>query len=112
MAKKSLVERNKKRMRMAKQFALRRASLKEVACDQQRSPEERFAARMKLARTAAQQLGDPRPAALRPDRAAARQLPQVRPVADCRAGAGFVRANPRHGQVELVEKERRRDVDD
>ena len=54
MAKKSLVERNKKRMRMAKQFALRRASLKEVACDQQRSPEERFAARMKLARAAAQ----------------------------------------------------------
>ncbi|MFN8535855.1 MAG: 30S ribosomal protein S14 [Thermomicrobiales bacterium] len=49
MAKKSLVERNKKRMRMAKQFALRRASLKEIACDQQRSPEERFAARMKLA---------------------------------------------------------------
>ncbi|MFO1113794.1 MAG: 30S ribosomal protein S14 [Rhodospirillales bacterium] len=49
MAKKSLVERNKKRMRMAKQFALRRTSLKEIACDQQRSPEERFAARMKLA---------------------------------------------------------------
>ena len=49
MAKKSLVERNNKRIRMAKQFALRRASLKEVACDQQRSPEERFAARMKLA---------------------------------------------------------------
>ena len=49
MAKKSLVERNKKRMRMAKQFALRRTSLKEIARDQQRSPEERFAARMKLA---------------------------------------------------------------
>ena len=40
MAKKSLVERNNKRIRMAKQFALRRASLKEAAC---------FAARMKLA---------------------------------------------------------------
>jgi len=49
MAKKSLVERNKKRMRMAKQFALRRESLKEVAKDPQRTPEERFAARMKLA---------------------------------------------------------------
>ena len=49
MAKKSLVERNKKRMRMVKQFALRRSSLKEVACDEHRSPEERFAARMKLA---------------------------------------------------------------
>ncbi len=49
MAKKSLVERNKKRMRMAKQFSLRRESLKEVAKDPQRTAEERFAARMKLA---------------------------------------------------------------
>ena len=49
MAKKSLVERNKKRMRLSKQFALRRMSLKEIARDEKRSPEERFAARMKLA---------------------------------------------------------------
>jgi small subunit ribosomal protein S14 len=49
MAKKSLVERNKKRTRLAKQFALRRMSLKEIATDEHRSPEERFSARMKLA---------------------------------------------------------------
>jgi small subunit ribosomal protein S14 len=49
MAKKSLVERNKKRMRMAKQYADRRIALKEFARDESRSPEEQFAARMKLA---------------------------------------------------------------
>ena len=49
MAKKSLIERNKKRMRMAKRFAGRRAALKELADDEGRSPEDRFAARMKLA---------------------------------------------------------------
>ena len=49
MAKKSLIERNKKRMRMAKRFADRRAALKELADDEARSPEDRFAARMKLA---------------------------------------------------------------
>jgi Ribosomal protein S14 len=49
MAKKSLVERNNKRMRMAAQYADRRAALKEIACDESRSPEEQFAARMKLA---------------------------------------------------------------
>jgi small subunit ribosomal protein S14 len=49
MAKKSLVERNNKRMRMAKQYAHRREMLKSIADDEHRSPEERFAARMKLA---------------------------------------------------------------
>ena len=49
MAKKSLVERNNKRMRMARQYADRRNSLKEIACDESRSPEEQFAARIKLA---------------------------------------------------------------
>jgi small subunit ribosomal protein S14 len=49
MAKKSLVERNKKRMRMAEQYAARRAALKSVADDETRSAEERFAARIKLA---------------------------------------------------------------
>jgi small subunit ribosomal protein S14 len=49
MAKKSLVERNKKRMRMAKRYASRRGALKAVADDESRSPEDRFAARIKLA---------------------------------------------------------------
>ena len=49
MSKVSSVERNKKRERMAKQFATRRAKLKAVAHDREASPEERFEATLKLA---------------------------------------------------------------
>jgi len=49
MAKKSAVERNKKRMRMARQSAGRRARLKAAAVDQLLPAEDRFAARLKLA---------------------------------------------------------------
>ena len=49
MAKTSAVERNKKRERMAKRFAAKRAGLNKVAKDQALPMEERFAARLKLA---------------------------------------------------------------
>ena len=49
MAKKSSVEKNKRRERLAKQFSARRARLKAVANDEQKPAEERFAARLKLA---------------------------------------------------------------
>ncbi len=49
MAKKSAVERDKKRRRMAKSFGGRRERLKEIACDRALPAEERFAARLKLA---------------------------------------------------------------
>jgi len=49
MAKKSSIERNDKRRRMAKKFGSRRARLKEIACDRSLPAEERFAARLKLA---------------------------------------------------------------
>lgn len=49
MAKKSLIERNKKRTRLAKKFAAKREALKAEAKDQSLSPEERFNARIKLA---------------------------------------------------------------
>jgi len=49
MSKVSSVERNKKRERMAKQFATRRARLKAVATNREASPEERFEATLKLA---------------------------------------------------------------
>lgn len=49
MAKKSLVERNKKRMKLASRYAERRAELKRLAADRTVAPEERFAARMRLA---------------------------------------------------------------
>jgi len=50
MAKKSSIERNKKRRKMAAQYAGKRDELKAIAKDQSRSPEDRFAARMKLAK--------------------------------------------------------------
>lgn len=49
MAKKSMVEREKKRQRMVKRHAAKRAALKAVATDQKVSMEERFRASLKLA---------------------------------------------------------------
>jgi small subunit ribosomal protein S14 len=49
MAKKSAIERNLKRERLAKKFAGRRDRLKLIADDESRPMEERFAARLKLA---------------------------------------------------------------
>ena len=48
MAKKSAIERNKKRMRLAKKFAGRRELLKAIANNRELPAEERFAARLKL----------------------------------------------------------------
>jgi len=49
MAKKSSVEKNKRRERMAKQFAGKRNRLKAIAIDESLTAEERFEARLKLA---------------------------------------------------------------
>ncbi|MDP6066038.1 MAG: 30S ribosomal protein S14 [Alphaproteobacteria bacterium] len=49
MAKKSAVQRNNRRARLAAKFAGRRARLKTIACDETVPQEERFAARIKLA---------------------------------------------------------------
>ena len=49
MAKTSAIERNKKRIRLAKQYAARRARLKAMANDEALPLEQRFAARLKLA---------------------------------------------------------------
>jgi small subunit ribosomal protein S14 len=49
MAKKSSIEKNKKRERLAKQYAAKRARLKAVANDDSVPMEERFTARLKLA---------------------------------------------------------------
>jgi small subunit ribosomal protein S14 len=49
MAKKSMVQRNKRREKLADQFASKRKALKEVIYDQDSTPEERFEAAMKLA---------------------------------------------------------------
>ena len=49
MAKTSSVERNKKRQRLSKQFAARRAKLRAAALNEDLPLEELFAARIKLA---------------------------------------------------------------
>ena len=50
MAKKSAIERNNKRSRMAKKHEGRRKRLKEIANDRELPMEERFQARLKLAK--------------------------------------------------------------
>ena len=49
MAKKSAVEKNKRRVRLVAKMANRRARLKAIADDRDLAPEDRFAARLKLA---------------------------------------------------------------
>jgi small subunit ribosomal protein S14 len=50
MAKTSSIEKNNRRRRLAARFAGKRARLKAVACDKKLAPEDRFAARLKLAK--------------------------------------------------------------
>jgi small subunit ribosomal protein S14 len=49
MAKKSMIEKNNRRRKMAKKFGPRRAKLKAIARDKSLPMEERFAATLKLA---------------------------------------------------------------
>jgi small subunit ribosomal protein S14 len=49
MAKKSSIEKNKRRERLTKRFAAKRAALKAITNDMSRPAEERFAAHLKLA---------------------------------------------------------------
>ena len=49
MAKKSAVEKNKRRMQLVQQYAEKRARLKAAAENESLSDQERFAARLKLA---------------------------------------------------------------
>ncbi len=50
MAKTSSIERNKKRVRMEKKYAAKRAALKEIATDRSRPLDERFQAQLRLAK--------------------------------------------------------------
>jgi small subunit ribosomal protein S14 len=49
MAKKSMIEKNTRRVKLAKRIAPRRSRLKTVARDRTAAPEDRFAAQLKLA---------------------------------------------------------------
>ncbi|WP_163848901.1 30S ribosomal protein S14 [Pseudooceanicola aestuarii] len=49
MAKKSMIEREKKRQRLVEKYAAKRAALKEIINDESKPMEERFRATLKLA---------------------------------------------------------------
>ena len=50
MAKKAMVERERKRQQLVERYAAKRQALKDVANDESRPMEERFKARLKLAK--------------------------------------------------------------
>ncbi len=50
MAKKAMIEREKKRQKLVEQYAAKRAALKVIAADETKPMEERFKARLKLAK--------------------------------------------------------------
>ncbi|QFT57771.1 30S ribosomal protein S14 [Sulfitobacter sp. THAF37] len=50
MAKKSMIEREKKREAMVKKYAAKRAALKDIISDESKPMEERFRASLKLAK--------------------------------------------------------------
>ena len=50
MAKTSAIEKNKRRQKLIQRYAAKRARLKQAASDETLPPEERFAARLKLAK--------------------------------------------------------------
>ena len=50
MAKKAMIEREKKRQKLVDQYAAKRGALKEIANDESKPMEERFKARLKLAK--------------------------------------------------------------
>ena len=91
MAKKAMIEREKKRERLVARYAAKRAELKEIATDESKPMEERF-----KARSAAQ----PLPAY----GASARLLPQAQDQPDRPARTRFERQAARRREVELVRR--------
>ncbi len=81
MAKKSSIEKNKRRRKMTKSFAGRRSRLKEIAMDKTRPLEERFAASLKLAELPRNCRPDTHSQPLRGDWPSARLLSQAQDVA-------------------------------
>ena len=81
MAKKSAIENNLRKQRLAKKFAGRRKRLLDIANDDTRPMEERFEARLQARRASAQRRDHPGAQPLRGDRPSARLLPQDEDVA-------------------------------
>ena len=82
MAKKSAVNRNETVKTLVKQYAAKRAALKAIANDESLPLEERFEARLKLAKLPRNSAADPHPQPLRGHGPSARLLPQAQDEPD------------------------------
>ena len=83
MAKTSAIEKNKRRMRLAKQFAAKRAKLKAASADPNLSDQDRFAARLKLAELPRNSAPTRSQEPLRGHRPPTRLLPQAQDEPHC-----------------------------
>ena len=104
MAKTSSIEKNKRRSRLAKLYAGRRARLKAIARDKNLTMEERFAATLKLAELPRNSARVAHPQPLRSHRAAARVLPQAEDEPHRAPGARLQGHDPGPREVELVRR--------
>ena len=78
MAKTNMLMREKRRLKVAKKYAARRAELKELIRDPKTGPEERAAAQAELQRSRAMRRRHRAAQSLLHHRALARRVPQVR----------------------------------
>ena len=104
MAKKSSIEKNNRRRRMAKKFSGRRARLKAIAKDKTKPVEERFAATLKLAELPRNSSATRIRNRCEMTGPAARLLSQAQAVAYRAAGPRLEGADPGPGEVELVRR--------
>ncbi len=102
MAKTSQVNRNKMREKMAKRDKPKRQALKDVLMDRTLPVEDRFNASLKLAQMPRNGASVRVRLRCETDRPVARQLSQVQALPHRAARSGQRRADPRHGQGELV----------
>ena len=102
MAKKSSIEKNARRTKLAKQHRREAQPLEGDRDRPRRAAGRAVCGAAEAGRVAAQQLRNAGSQPLLCDRPAARVLPQIQAVAHCAARTGLLRADPRHGQVELV----------
>ena len=102
MAKKSSIEKNNRRRKLAKSMSGRRARLKAIARDKDKAMEERFAASLKLAELPRNSSRHPHPQSLRGDRPSARLLSQAQDEPHRAPGTGLEGPDSRPREVELV----------
>ena len=105
MAKKSSIEKNNRRRRLAKKYSGRRSRLKAIARDKNKPMEERFAATLKLAELPRNSSAHAHPQPLRDDRAGrARYYRKLKLSPHRAARARLQGPDPGPGQVELVRR--------